>query len=30
LFIVECFDFDEKVLIDTAGRGYPRYKSAIV
>ena len=30
LFVVECFDFDEKVLIDTADRGYPRYKSAIV
>jgi len=30
LFVVECFDFDEQVLIDTVGRGYPKYKSAIV
>jgi hypothetical protein len=28
-FIVECFDIDEKILIDTSGYEYPRYKAAI-
>jgi hypothetical protein len=28
-FIVECFDIDEKVYIDTSGYEYPRYKAAI-
>lgn len=28
-FIIECFDIDEKVMIDTAGYDYPRYKAAI-
>jgi hypothetical protein len=28
-FIVECFDIDEKIMIDTAGYDYPRYKAAI-
>lgn len=28
-FIVECFDIDEKIMIDTSGYEYPRYKAAI-
>jgi len=28
-FIVECFDIDEKIMIDTSGYDYPRYKAAI-
>ena len=28
-FIVECFDIDEKIMIDTSGHAYPRYKAAI-
>ena len=28
-FIIECFDIDEKIMIDTSGYDYPRYKAAI-
>jgi hypothetical protein len=28
-FIIECFDIDEKIMIDTSGYEYPRYKAAI-
>lgn len=28
-FIVECFDINEKIMIDTSGYEYPRYKAAI-
>ena len=28
-FVVECFDIDEKIMIDTSGYDYPRYKAAI-
>ena len=28
-FVVECFDIDEKIMIDTSGYEYPRYKAAI-
>jgi hypothetical protein len=27
--IVECFDIDEKIMVDTSGYEYPRYKAAI-
>lgn len=29
-FIVECFDIDDKVYIDTSGYDYPRYKAAVL
>lgn len=28
-FIVECFDIDERLAIDTSGYEYPRYKGVI-
>jgi len=28
-FVIECFDIDEKIMIDTSGYEYPRYKAAI-
>ena len=29
-FIVECFDIDDRIYIDTSGYDYPRYKAAIL
>jgi hypothetical protein len=29
-FIVECFDIDEAIAIDTSGYDYPRYKAVIL
>jgi hypothetical protein len=28
-FVIECFDIDEKIMIDTSGYAYPRYKAAV-